>query len=115
MVNYLDFNGTQTPIKFGFGALYHYEKITGRTALRDFSESIQGGEAEIKISFIADLAFSGFLNGGKATKKPFAGSVEDVADWLSGDTFGKILELFEDSMPKAKGDESQSGEPQPTA
>lgn len=111
MINFIDFNGVQTAIKFGFGALYHYEKTTGRTALKDFQGSI-GSESEMKISFIADLAFAGFINGGKASNKPFQSSVEDVADWLTGENIESIMSLFADSMPKAKGaDFEESGEP----
>ena len=102
-MTYLDFNGTQCPIHFGFGALYQYEKNTGRSAIGDFTTNSNG--ENISVTFIVNLAHSGFLCGASVEKKPFQFNDDDVAAWLTPDRVAKVMELFMDSMPAGEAGE----------
>lgn len=102
-MTYLDFNGTQCPIHFGFGALYQYEKNTGRSAIGDFTTNSSG--ENISVTFIVNLAHAGFLCGASIEKKPFPFSDDDVAAWLTPDRVAKVMELFMESMPAGEAGE----------
>ena len=53
----IQLNGKQHPIKFGMGALYQYERKTGRSAISDFQQ-VAGGSPSITI-----LALMNWLTG----------------------------------------------------
>ena len=110
MLNYIDFNGEQTPILFGNAAFYNYEKKNGTSAFADFVASSPVDESgnfdytKLKIAFYVDIAHAAFLAGGVKVKKPFAFDVSDVAEWLDFDRLPEIIDLFVDAMPKPKAE-----------
>ena len=80
----IQLNGKQHPVKFGMGALYQYERKTGRSAITDFQQ-VAGGSPSI--TMVVDLIYSGIVCGYRDMMKktpPF--TPDDLADWLDNDT-----------------------------
>ena len=106
MLNFIDFNGVKTPVAFGNAAFYDYEKQTGKNALSDFFNSARFEEngdvilESIKMGFYVDIAFSAFTAGGNIARKPFTGTVYDVAEWLTSDRMVEVIGLLTESLPQ---------------
>lgn len=100
MVEYISIGGVERPVRFGFSALWHYEKRTGRNALTDFA-AMQGGTASVTL--MIDLLFSGLCAGTVHEKGKVDYTAEDVADWIGSDV--DVLQiaatLFAQSFEKA--------------
>jgi hypothetical protein len=92
----ISIGGAVRPIKFGWAAIYNYEKQTGRAALADFADISTGN---IKISVVIDLAVAGF----SAADPKFSHTPIEVAEWFGNepDSITEIMEMFAKSFPEA--------------
>lgn len=100
MQNLINLNGKEYPIKFGYGAIYAFEKKTGKSILSVFNQ-MEGGE--VMFSDIIDLTHAGLVQGARSTGKKFNEDALTVADWLTDaapDTTQRIIQALADSMPK---------------
>lgn len=111
MTEYLSLGGVERPVRFGFAALYQYEKRTGRNALTDFA-TMQSGLASV--SLMVDLLFAGLCAGTRHEKQQVNYSEEDVAEWVGGDmtALQKAAEMFAASFePAQEGDSEKKTKP----
>lgn len=111
MTEYLNLDGEERPVRFGFSALYQYEQRTGRNALADFA-AMQDGKASVTL--MIDLLFAGLCAGTRHEKKAVTFTAEDVADWVGNDM--DILQIaatmFSASFEKAgEGDAEKKAKP----
>ena len=95
----IQLNGKQHPVKFGMGALYQYERKTGRSAISDFQQ-VAGGSPSI--TMVVDLIYSGIVCGYRDMMKrlPDFGP-DELADWLDNDTITQMMTMFADSFAPA--------------
>jgi hypothetical protein len=113
-VQYIDFNGEQTPILFGNAAFYHYEKRHKESGFAAFMQSVPQDETgnvdinKVKISFFIDITMCALIAGGNKERKPFLGIVDDVAAWMDNENMMTIMEMITDSLPIAKDQKDEA-------
>lgn len=117
MINYVDFNGEQTPILFGNAAFYQYEKRYNESGFKGFANAVppanENGEIDytgVKISFFVDITFCAFLAAGNVERKAFKASVDEVAMWLTAENLMKVMEFIVDSLPRETKDDTADTE-----
>ena len=107
MTEYISIGGVERPVRFGFSALWHYEKRTGRNALTDFAQ-MQDGKASITL--MIDLLYSGLCAGTVHEKGKVDYTAEDVADWIGNDVdaLQVAASMFAESFEKGKAVEGDT-------
>lgn len=95
---FIELGGTKRPVRFGFEALYSYERNTGKKALEDFQALQSGGQ--VPITLMVDLVWSGLFAGYRKEEIPVDFDEYNVAEWLSEDqtAFARVMELFTASL-----------------
>lgn len=95
---FLELGGEKRPVRFGFEALYSYERKTGKKALEDFQALQSGGQ--VPITLMVDLVWSGLFAGYRKEEIPVDFDEYNVAEWLSEDqtAFARVMELFTASL-----------------
>jgi hypothetical protein len=96
MTTYLNLEGVERPVRFGFGALYQYEQRTGRNALEDFAKMANG---TVSITLMVDLLFAGLVAGHRHEKVAITFNQDDVAEWMTPDVLNQTAALFTESFP----------------
>lgn len=90
------------PVRFGYGAIYQYEKKTGEGVMK-LLEDISAGN--IRLSAVIDLAYAGLLNGAKANGLRPDFTPEDVAGWfdeVEPSFIEHLLVHFANSFPQVE-------------
>ena len=83
------------PIKFGFGALAKFSKITN-TSLQDLDKL----GTDMTLDDALTLIYCGVEDGYRAAKQDCELSVDDLADLIDGDfdSIGKAMEILAEQM-----------------
>jgi hypothetical protein len=79
MTTYYKLGGKQRPIRFGYGAIYQFEKATGQSVL---SISAKFEKGEMFLSDIIELIWAGYTNGCRAEKLNASAEKQELFDWL---------------------------------
>ena len=110
MTTYLNLDGVERPVRFGFGALYQYEQRTGRNALEDFTKMAGGA---VSITLMVDLLFAGLVAGHRHEKVPVSFNQDDVAEWMTPEVLNQTAVMFTDAFPaeQQEGDREKKTKP----
>lgn len=104
MVQSIFIGGKDRPILFGFGALYHFEKATGKKPFEEFNK-LSGNAGDLSVVTMVELFMAGFRCAAPGGVVNFSES--DLAGWLSEPgVIEKIQKLFVESMPQGGDDDS---------
>lgn len=104
MTTYITLNNKQYPIKFGYGAIYTFEKKTDKSLLGTLAAMADGS---LMFSDLIDLTHAALVMGARAEKRTFGEDPLTVAEWLTDapeDTIFTIMAALTDAMPKVAGD-----------
>ena len=97
------------PVRFGYGAIYQFEKKTGESVLK-LLEDISAGN--IRLSAVIDLTYAGLLNGAKANGLRPDFTADDVAQWFD-DTepafIEQLLTHLANSFPQTTNTDAATG------
>ena len=85
----------ELPIKFGFGALAKYSKITN-TTLQDLDKL----GIDMTLDGALNLIYCGIEDGHRAAKQEFELTIDDLADLIDNDfdCIGKAMEILAEQM-----------------
>lgn len=88
------------PVRFGYGAIYQYEKKTGQSVLALLDEISSG---QIRLSAIIDLTFAGLINGAKSNNIRVEFDADTVAQWfdeVDQQFIEQLIMFFASSFPR---------------
>lgn len=88
-------------MRFGYRALYAYEKITGRSAITDFSEM---QASSVSITLMVNLLRAGFEAGYYDERMTIDFDEFDIVGWMDEipTLFQDAMTLFSESFAKAE-------------
>ena len=102
MTTFYKLGKKQRPIRFGYGAIYQFEKATNQS-ITLISKRFEKGE--MFISDIIELIWAGYVNGCRSEKVKLNAHKEDVFDWLDEmpqETLAQIMQQFGESFTGGK-------------